>query len=136
MRAWGKNQKFSYTTGFHWNWLRWYLNKMFFFYYKMRLLFVRKCDSSFVTKCDKFFVTKYDRFFYYKVRQVHYNMRQVLQSATGITKVRRLFVIITKCDIYALKVLSSYSNHSPYKSSFTFELRLRSNLRWLFNVFH
>ena len=55
------------------------------FYYKVRWSVITKCDSFFITKCDKCYY-KCDR--YYKVWQFYYKVRQVLQSAT----------IITKCD--------------------------------------
>ena len=44
--------------------------------------------TSVITKCDSFFYYKVRQLFYYKVRQFYYKVRQVLQSAT----------IITKCD--------------------------------------
>ena len=44
----------------------------------MRQLVITKCDSYFITKCDSYFITKCDK--------CYYKVRQVLQSATGITK--------------------------------------------------
>ena len=74
---------------------------LFQVYYKVRQVLLQSATAFFITKCDGLLlqsatafllqsatsvVTKCDR--YYKVRQFYYKVRQVLQSAT----------IITKCD--------------------------------------
>ena len=76
-------------------------NHLFQVYYKVRQVLLQSATAFFITKCDGLLlqsattfllqsatsvITKCDR--YYKVRQFYYKVRQVLQSAT----------IITKCD--------------------------------------
>ena len=76
-------------------------NHLFQVYYKVRQVLLQSATAFFITKCDGLLlqsatafllqsttsvITKCDR--YYKVWQFYYKVRQVLQSAT----------IITKCD--------------------------------------
>ena len=62
---------------------------LFQVYYKVRQLFLLQSATSVITKCDR----------YYKVWQFYYKVRQVLQSAT----------IVTKCDS-TLVVYITYPN--------------------------
>ena len=55
-------------------------NHLFQVYYKVRHVLLQSATAFFITKCDSFFITKCDK--------CYYKVRQVLQSAT----------IITKCD--------------------------------------
>ena len=65
-------------------------------YYKMREKFIKKCVRFFITKCDSC----------YKLRQLYYKMRQLLQNVTFITncdstadinsRLQEIFMIIEK----------------------------------------
>ena len=63
-----------------------------FFYYKVRWSVIRKCGSFFITKCDK----------------CYYKVRQVLQSAT----------IITKCDSTGNSLRDLQNSSYPTKAEF------------------
>ena len=63
----------------------------------MRQLLCYKIQHKFVIKSVKFFITKYVDFIikcdnYYKMRQIYYTLRQLLQNATVLARPKAFFV--------------------------------------------
>ena len=50
-----------------------------------------------ITKCDSYFINKMRQLFYYKMPQVYYKMRQLLQIAKILLQNA---TVTTKCDAY------------------------------------
>ena len=55
-----------------------------FFYYRLRLYFIRKLRKDVMTKCNRYY--KVRQLFIKKLRQFYYKVSQVLQNATGTIK--------------------------------------------------
>ena len=55
-----------------------------FFYYRLRLYFIRKLRKDVMTKCNRYY--KVRQVFIKKLRQFYYKVWQVLQNATGTIK--------------------------------------------------
>lgn len=55
-----------------------------FFYYRLRLYFIRKLRKDVMTKCNRYY--KVRQLFIKKLRQFYYKVWQVLQNATGTIK--------------------------------------------------
>ena len=55
-----------------------------FFYYRLRLYFIRKLRKDVMTKCNRYY--KVRQLFIKKLRQFYYKVWQVLKNATGTIK--------------------------------------------------
>ena len=75
-----------------------------FFYYKVRWSVITKCDSFFITKCGK----------------CYNKVRQVLQSATIITKCDRTYVNHTKWKIKKQRLLWHKCHNKSFNYSWSF----------------
>ena len=93
------------------------------FYYKMREKFIAKCVRFFIPKCDSC----------YKLRQLYYKMRQLLQNVTFITncdstadinsRLQEIFMIIEKA-LAGLSVMTvgDFLQLPPVLGKFIFSL--------------